>query len=153
MAKHPQAVAIALISLVVLLGTPAARRLGAQSESPPATEDSSDTTAVERGKYLVHHVAMCIYCHTPKRSDGSLVEADLLRGAPMPVKSPFEQQRWALKAPSIAGLPGGWSENDLAHFLETREPPTEHMPRPPMPPFRMNPEDAKAVAAYLKSLR
>jgi hypothetical protein len=102
--------------------------------------------------YLVHHVAMCIYCHTPKDADGQLDEQQLLHGAPIPVESPFPRVKWAFQAPKIAGLPGGWTEEDLVRFLQTAVTPTGRTPQPPMPPFRMNEEDARSVAAYLGSL-
>jgi mono/diheme cytochrome c family protein len=111
-----------------------------------------ESAEVQHGKYLVHHVAMCVICHTPKTETGALVENKLLRGARIPVKNLYPGQPWALKAPELAGLPGGWSEKSLAKFLQTGKPSHGHDVRPPMPPFRMNAKDAKAVAAYLKSL-
>ena len=96
---------------------------------------------------------MCIYCHTPKHQDGALDERQLLQGAPMPVESPFPRVKWAFQAPKIAGLPGGWTEGDLVRFLQTGITPNGRTPQPPMPPFRMNEEDAQAVAAYLESLQ
>jgi len=106
---------------------------------------------IERGKYLVHHVAMCIECHTPRDDDGNLLRARLLQGARMPVKSPYPGQQWGFTAPKLAGIPAGWRENDLILFLQTGKPKRQPGPRPPMPPFRMTKEDAKAVVAYLKS--
>ena len=41
----------------------------------------------------------------------------------------------------------------LAHFLETGVRPNGSSPRPPMPAYRMQPGDARAVAAYIRSLR
>jgi hypothetical protein len=95
---------------------------------------------------------MCIYCHTPRSEEGVLDRQQLLQGATMPVASPFRGKTWAFQAPGIAGLPGGWSEEDLATFLQSGVTPTGRRPLPPMPPFRFNAEDAAAVAAYLKSL-
>ncbi len=119
----------------------------------PAAEQLSATPAspVERGKYLVHHVAMCVMCHTPKTEDGKLVTTRLLQGAPMPVGSPYPRQRWAFRAPAIAGL-GGFSEESLVTLLQTGSRPDGAAPEPPMPSYRMTEEDARAVAAYLKSL-
>jgi mono/diheme cytochrome c family protein len=116
----------------------------------PATPNAQSST--ERGMYIVHHVAMCVYCHTPKDADGELDQQQLLAGAPIPVESPYPRVKWAFQAPKIASLPGGWSENDLVRFLQTGVTPTGRTAQPPMPPFRMNDEDARAVAAYLKSL-
>jgi mono/diheme cytochrome c family protein len=109
-------------------------------------------TLTERGQYLVHHVAMCIYCHTPRSAEGAIDPQRLLQGAPMPVASPFPRQQWAFQAPKIAGLPGGWTDADMLKFLQTGASPTGRQSQPPMPPFRFNEHDAKAVAAYLKTL-
>ena len=107
---------------------------------------------IEQGRYIVHDLAMCIYCHTPKDESGELVRSRLLQGGSIPVDRPYRNQRWALRAPSLAGLPGGWTEKTLTEFLMTGKTPAGHTVRPPMPPFRMKREDAQAVAAYLQSL-
>jgi mono/diheme cytochrome c family protein len=108
--------------------------------------------AVRRGRYLVHDVAMCVQCHSPRDEQGELIDQELLAGARMPVRSPFAQTEWAFRAPRLAGLPGGWSEDELASFLQTGKSPTGRTPRAPMPPFGLTEEDARAVAAYLASL-
>jgi mono/diheme cytochrome c family protein len=146
-----------LVSLLVfLVGLYVLQTVRAQPNENPIRTDgnlnTSQQSAIERGAYIVHHVAMCVYCHTPKDADGELDEQQLLHGAPMPVESPFPRVKWAFQAPKIAGLPGGWTEDDLARFLQTGVTPTGRTPQPPMPPFRMNEEDGRAVAAYLKSL-
>jgi mono/diheme cytochrome c family protein len=127
----------------------------AQPKRDASTTDANTEnkqSSVERGMYIVHHVAMCIYCHTPKDADGELDQQQLVQGAPIPVESPYPRVKWAFQAPKIAGLPGGWTEDDTARFLQTGVTPTGRTPQPPMPPFRMNEEDARAVAAYLKSI-
>ena len=142
---------VALCSVAIYVSSSA---LAQRNENGPADETDSDAqqSSVEHGMYIVHHVAMCIYCHTPRDNEGVPDMRRLLRGAPMPVGSPFPRQTWAFQAPKIAGLPGGWTEENMVQFLQTGESPTGHEPRPPMPPFRMNEEDARAVAAYLQSL-
>jgi mono/diheme cytochrome c family protein len=121
--------------------------------APYDSRATAPRAAVERGRYLVHDVAMCIYCHTPKdEGDGSLVAHELLAGAPIPFASPYPQRAWSFRAPRIAGLPGGWSEADLVRLLRTGRTPSGREPAAPMPPFRMSEEDARAVAAYLRSL-
>jgi mono/diheme cytochrome c family protein len=142
--------------LVTLICLHVWRTVRAQpNENPMRTEgnlNASQHSAVDRGMYIVHHVAMCVYCHTPKDADGELDQQQLLEGAPIPVESPYPRVKWAFQAPKIASLPGGWTEDDLVRFLQTGVTPTGRTPQPPMPPFRMNDEDAQAVAAYLKSL-
>jgi mono/diheme cytochrome c family protein len=106
---------------------------------------------LQRGQYLVEHVAMCVQCHTPRNAQGELDRTRLLQGAPVPVPAPFPTLQWAFEAPRIAGLPG-WLTEDAVRLLQTGRSARGYAPRPPMPPFRMTQEDAAAVVAYLKSL-
>jgi mono/diheme cytochrome c family protein len=106
---------------------------------------------VARGSYLVNHVAMCVQCHTPRDARGEIERTHLLKGAPIPVRSPFPTQNWAFAAPAIAGLPG-WTTEDAIALLTTGRRFTGYTPKPPMPPFRLTREDAQAVVAYLRSL-
>lgn len=119
--------------------------------TPAAAADKKEL--VQHGRYLVHQVAMCVHCHTPRTEQGQLDRTRLLQGAPMPIESPFSYETWAFKAPSLAGLPGGWTAEDMIRLLQTGKGPGGERPRPPMPPFRMTREDAAAVATYLQSLR
>jgi mono/diheme cytochrome c family protein len=154
-----------VVVLIVFLALPyVAATLASQSETATNPNNGDSTASVPhpvhdrtngtlaRGEYLVHHVAMCVQCHSPHRVDGTLDEDQLLTGAPIPVESPFQGQQWAFRAPSLRGLPGGWTEEQLVTFLQTGEPPTDYAIRPPMPPFRLKEEDAQAIAAYLRSL-
>jgi mono/diheme cytochrome c family protein len=118
----------------------------------PNTGSSYDETQIEKGKYLAEQVAMCVQCHSPRDAKGELDRLSLFKGARIPIASPFPNKPWALYAPRIAGLPG-WEEQDFITLLVTGSRPTGEIPRAPMPPFRMSPEDAAAIAAYLKSLR
>jgi mono/diheme cytochrome c family protein len=140
----------AVVLSVALIAIHVAKR---DSRAQQALAASNPQELVAHGEYIVHHVAMCIYCHTPRSAAGVIDEEQLLQGAPMPVESPFEGQRWAFLAPKLAGLPGGWSADDLIKFLQTGETTSGRTPLPPMPPFRMTERDAAAVAAYLKSLQ
>jgi mono/diheme cytochrome c family protein len=112
---------------------------------------TSPTEQLQRGQYLVEHVAMCVQCHTPRNAQGELDRTRLLQGAPVPVPAPFSMSQWAFEAPKIAGLPG-WMAEDAMRLLQTGRSARGYVPRPPMPPFRMTQEDAAAVVAYLKSL-
>ncbi|HEY3394876.1 MAG TPA: cytochrome c [Lacipirellulaceae bacterium] len=153
--RNRTALVAACTVVLVVLANAILGDIRAQQGTDAAPVDPTTSNAqspAERGMYIVHHVAMCVYCHTPKSADGELDQQRLLEGAPMPVESPYPRVKWAFQAPKIAGLPGGWSEDDTARFLQTGVTPTGRTPQPPMPPFRMNDEDARAVAAYLKSL-
>jgi mono/diheme cytochrome c family protein len=105
-----------------------------------------------RGEYIVNNVANCIQCHTPRSADGELDRIRLLQGAPIPLASPWPNQRWAVRAPHIAGLPG-FQEEDVVSILTKGARLNGRKPQPPMPQFHLNAEDAQAVVAYLRSLR
>jgi mono/diheme cytochrome c family protein len=96
---------------------------------------------------------MCVQCHSPRDARGELIQSELLRGAPMPAAWQDSPTPWVYAAPKLAGLPAGFTEASLIHFLQTGERTAGYQARPPMPPFRMNEADATAVVAYLKSLR
>jgi len=132
---------LVLLVLSVTYGMSAAQRA-------PRT---SPEEQVQRGQYLVEHVAMCVQCHTPRNAQGQLDRTRLLQGAPIPVPAPFLMSQWAFEAPKIAGLPG-WMAEDAERLLQTGRSARGYVPRPPMPQFRMTREDAAAVVAYLKSL-
>jgi mono/diheme cytochrome c family protein len=60
---------------------------------------------------------------------------------------------WASFAPRLAGLPAGYTQEQIVHFLMTGERPDGRPgPLPPMPAYRFEREDAEAIVAYLKSL-
>jgi mono/diheme cytochrome c family protein len=107
---------------------------------------------VDRGRYLVHSVAKCIECHTPRDSRGRLDSARLLQGASIPVTSPFRNQQWAFRAPAIAGLPG-LTREEAVHLLMEGRRMSGYIPRSPMPAYNLTAEDAADVVAYLQSLR
>lgn len=95
---------------------------------------------------------MCSQCHTPRTERGDLIRTRYLRGAPVPLRPPFSDQRWAFEAPNIAGMTG-YTEEAGIRLLTEGIARSGEAPQPPMPPFRMTREDAEAVVAYLMSLR
>src|SRR5262249_60905619 len=104
-----------------------------------------------QGQYLVPSVALCLQCHSPLDENGELVGSRLLSGAPMPAKSPCPRKEWAPRAPNLRGLTG-FSDEAVMRLLTEGVAHTGQPPDGPMPPFRLNREDAAAVIAYLKSL-
>ena len=120
------------------------------SQGDSAAQPRSTEAMIERGSYLVQHVAMCVQCHTPRDSEGNLIPSLLLHGEAMPVRSPFPRIEWAVRAQHIAGLPGYTVEQGVRLLTEGITA-SGGRPKPPMPPFRMNREDAEAVVAFLKS--
>jgi mono/diheme cytochrome c family protein len=122
----------------------------AQTGSKPRS-NSKPNPAVQRGKYLVTQVGLCQDCHTPRDQKGAYIQQKWLQGAPI-MFSPSVEMPWAGTAPPIAGLEG-WSDPQILKFLATGVDRDGKHPRPPMPEYRFNNADAKAVAAYLRSLK
>lgn len=114
-------------------------------------EDRDEEAVREHGRYLVQHVAMCVQCHTPRDESGALLVGSLFEGGAIPLESPYPEERWAFRAPALAGLPG-LSEEDVVRLLTSGIGHEGVPPDPPMPPFRMHESDARAVASYLRSL-
>jgi mono/diheme cytochrome c family protein len=108
----------------------------------------------EQGNYLVNNVAMCGDCHTPRLPDGRFDTARLLKGAPLDFAPLKPVPGWASRAPDLTATgPLMWSQQQLLTFLETGRDPKGNLARPPMPVYRMRPQDAQAVLEYLKTLR
>lgn len=105
-----------------------------------------------RGRYLVHDVAQCVQCHSGRTATGELDPARLLEGGRVPFTSPWPGKEWAPNAPRIAGLLG-YTDEEAVRLLTTGIARGGHELRPPMPPFRMTVEDARAVVAYLRQAR
>jgi hypothetical protein len=96
-------------------------------------------------------MAGCNDCHTRMTPTGPDM-AHSLQGAPIIFKVTLPIPS-ATIAPPIAGGPAGFTEAQLATFLQTGATPEGvKPPLPPMPAYRMNAEDAAAVAAYVWSL-
>jgi len=105
---------------------------------------------VERGDYLVNGVVLCGDCHTPRLENMALDETRELQGSPIPPSGPPET--FATYAPPLAGTPANFTEEQFIAFLQTGVRPDGSHPRPPMPPYRLNEADARAVAAYIARL-
>lgn len=128
---------------------PRPQRKGDKTAAPPIPATQAD---VERGKYIVNNVAMCPQCHTPRNADGSLDQGRLLDGAAELFQPPYRDPNWPLKAPRIGGDPPA-SDQDMVRLLTTGMWTDGKPLRLPMMPFRMNEADAKAVVAYLKTVK
>ena len=91
---------------------------------------------------------LCGDCHTPRGEGGALDETRKLQGNDIGAGPPG----FANIAPPLAGAPAGYSEEQFIAFLQTGVRPDGSQPRPPMPPYRLNEDDARAVAAYIATL-
>jgi mono/diheme cytochrome c family protein len=122
-----------------------------QRPAPPGTPAAARVAGdLARGEYLVHSVAMCVQCHSPRDQRGSLIARELLTGGAVPVRGPSWDAEWAYRAPALAGLPG-FTDEQIVTLLTEGHAGDRPAPRRPMPPFRMNRADAEAIASYLRS--
>lgn len=119
------------------------------AQAPP--QNRTEATDVAQGKYLVHHVAQCVQCHTPRDTDGQMKSTRLLAGAAIPVQAPANTAPWATESASIAGLEN-YDRSFVIYLLTHGQRPDGSNPKHPMPRFQLTPSDAQAVVAYLESL-
>jgi len=131
------------------------------AQAPPRAQRKGDKTSatlpatnaeIERGKYIVNNVAMCPQCHSPRDANGALDTRHYLEGAPELFQPPYPDPNWPLKAPRIGGNPPA-GDQDMIKLLTTGIWTDGKPLRLPMRPFRMTETDAKAVLAYLKSVK
>jgi mono/diheme cytochrome c family protein len=119
------------------------RTVTAQTAAPAAN--------VERGRYIVERVAMCYECHSTRDPQGNIVPGTKFMGGSMPMRPPWSGN-WPLQIPRIAGLPG-YSDEEATRLLTQGAIKRDGTQlRAPMPRFRMTPQDAADVIAYLRSL-
>jgi mono/diheme cytochrome c family protein len=108
-------------------------------------------TTIARGQYLVDSVGLCGDCHTPRNQKGEFIKEQYLKGTVLDFKPAAPVPVWADTSPNIAGLPG-WEKDAAIKFLMTGIVSNGLPPRPPMPQYRFNQQDATAIVAYLQSL-
>jgi len=106
---------------------------------PPA----SSQALVDRGKYLVEHVAHCGDCHTRLMPERKPDTANALKGAHGQLTTP--------DITSAGALWKAWREEGFVRFLKTGVAPDGRPARHPMPAYKLRPDDAGAIAAYLKT--
>lgn len=111
---------------------------------------AAEPALIDRGRYIVHQVALCADCHSPRDEKGQFVPGREFTGAPLAFKATVPMP-WAPVAPNIAGLPN-FTDEQAVKFMMTGQRPNGVPVMPPMPAFRMDADDAKAVVAYLRSL-
>src|SRR5262245_19794146 len=120
------------------------------AQQAPAPQ-SAPAGNVEHGRYIVERVVMCYECHSARDPQGNIVAGTRFKGGPMPMRPPWRSD-WPLQIPRIASLPGYTDEEAMRLLTQGAIKRDGTQLRYPMPRFRMTPQDAADVIAYLRSL-
>jgi mono/diheme cytochrome c family protein len=107
---------------------------------------------VEHGRYLAEHVANCVECHSSRDADGNIIQSERYLGGAIPFAPPWPND-WAMRAPRNRGLVGYDDKMALRLLTQGAIGRDGRQLRPPMPRFRMTPQDAADVIAFLRSLQ
>jgi mono/diheme cytochrome c family protein len=144
------------VPLVRSVGTPLYLQVfGKFFPSPPQAPKSG----VERGRYLVDHVAICGDCHTPRNSIGVPQNSLYMAGATQKI-GPLGEAVSNITPDKETGI-GDWRRQDIAELLLTAIKPDadnvqglmyEVIQGTPHGYKDMKKEDALAIADYLKSI-
>jgi mono/diheme cytochrome c family protein len=117
-------------------------------------------SGVERGRYLVNHVALCADCHTPRNSIGVPNQSMYLAGASQKI-GPLGEAVANITPDKETGI-GEWKREDIVELLKSGTKPDldnvqglmyEVIQGTPHGYKDMTKEDALAIADYLKSIR
>jgi mono/diheme cytochrome c family protein len=106
------------------------------------TSSLPQTSMRDRGKYLAEEVAHCQSCHTHRLADGEFDRSAALKGAGAAPDITSGGALWSI-----------WGEKGMTRFLTTGTDPAGKGAAAHMPAFRLRPDDAAAIAGYLKSLK
>jgi mono/diheme cytochrome c family protein len=142
-------------ALILLAGAAMAWRTPARAAQTAPTRQATGSIQgnVEHGRYIVHDVAMCVECHSPRDAQGNIVAGQEFYGAPVPVGAPSWASDWALVAPRNRNLPGYDDQQAMRLLTEGAIGRDGKQLRPPMPRFHMTKQDAADVIAYLRSVQ
>jgi mono/diheme cytochrome c family protein len=115
-----------------------------------------DAKLIERGRYLTVEMGKCGDCHTPRLPNGAPDTGHSLKGATLGVKPLGPVPGWASVSPDLTStgpLWKSWGDQALTAFFTTGRGPDGKRAAPPMPAYTLTSEDARAIVAYLRSLR
>lgn len=111
-------------------------------------------TLLERGRYLVDHVAACGNCHTPKGPNGELPGLYLAGGNVIEDNAAFRAVAANITPDGPTGI-GGWTDAQLIRAIREGIRPDGSLIGPPMP-FEfyrgLADDDLAAMVAWLRSV-
>lgn len=132
------------------------RRVGSMLE---AASDSGEASAVERGRYLVSHVALCGDCHSPRAEDGSFDPERWLSGVECFVDVvPEDPEQGCLHTRNLTNHETGLanrSDREIEDMFMKGVRPDGKALHPFMPYAffaNMRESDARAIVAYLRQV-
>lgn len=140
-----------LLCLIVAVSLSGQQKPAPSATGAPQAAASRATGNLEHGRYLVEQVVMCYECHSSRDPQGNIIPGTKFKGGPMPVR-PTWSGDWPIQIPRIAGLPGYTDELAMRLLTQGAIRWDGKQLRAPMPRFRMSPQDAADVIAYLRSL-
>lgn len=133
------------IAKAVMLGPMSGEAINAPQRGPTA----------EYGRYLSHHVALCVDCHTPTSGLQSKPDRHrLFAGQSHPPKD-FTANPSNLTPDSATGI-GKWTEEDFLRTIRTGENPQRRSLDDFMPwrqIRRMSDDDLRSIYRYLRTVR
>ena len=134
---------------LLLAGQVSAQR--GQTQGDASTQARASRGNIEHGRYIIEGIAMCFECHSTRDAAGNIVPGTRFHGGPMPMR-PSWPGDWPTQIPRIAGL-AGYSDAEAIRLLTQGAIKRDGTQlRYPMPRFRMSPQDAADVIAYLRTL-
>lgn len=124
--------------------------------APAAFPQDKANDKIERGRYLTLEVGKCQDCHTPRTETGELDASKWFKGAVLDFAPLKEVKGWHKTSPDLT--PAGrlwsrWGRPNLVKYLQTGLTPAGKPADPPMPTYKLKPEDAEAIVAYLETLK
>lgn len=140
---------------VALQGATDARQRPAAPAAPAGSASASSDIAMPagnaaHGQYIAEHVAMCVECHSGRDQAGEIIPGERYTGTQIPFVPP---SNWATRVPRNKGLPGYTDAMAMRLLTQGAIGRDGRQLRLPMPRFRMTPQDAADVIAFLRSVQ
>ncbi len=117
--------------------------------APLAGFTQTDSATVIRGRYLVNQVGKCGDCHTAP-SGGGTRQNKMAQGRCTGVQPLSPVPGWAAATPDLTAtspLWKAWGEKAMVNFFVTGFGPDRKPAAPPMPPYTLTSQDARAICS------